>query len=276
MTRYAVIALVASCLVSVASAAPVDGVRVVNDIDYVDGADYADGKDRLDLYLPEAGEKFPVLVFFHGGGLVAGDKSGSAHLGTAFASEGIGVAVVNYRLSPTIAHPGHAEDAARAIAWVHSNIRAHGGNPERIFISGHSAGGYLTALLALDATYLKAHSLRPGKLAGFMPISGFFYVDEVAPDRTKDVWGEDPADWDEASPSTYLRASAPPLLFLYADGDAPWRRKQNEDFAAALQAKGNAEVRTLEIADRDHRGIHGSIKVGDPTLDAMLAFIESH
>lgn len=252
-----------------------DGVKIVKDLDYVEGRDYAENKDKLDLYLPEGQSNFPVLVFFHGGGLMRGDKEGSENVGMALAGAGVGAAVANYRLSPNVAHPEHAEDAARAIAWVHANIEDHGGNPEKIFISGHSAGGYLSALLALDPRYLKAEGLSPSSLAGSMPIAGFFYVDEIAPDRPKDVWGEKTATWKEASPSQYLSADAPPLLFLYADGDDPWRREQNERIASALAKKGHGDVKAKQIDDRDHGGIHGKIAPGDTTLDAMLAFIKS-
>ena len=189
-----------------------DNVRVVKDIDYVEGADYADGKDRLDLYLPEGSSDFPVLVFYHGGGLRAGDKSGSEHVGMALASAGYGAAIVNYRLSPTIEHPEHAEDAAKSLAWVYRNIATHGGNPDALYISGHSAGAYLVALLTLDTRYLKKEGLSPENIAGSMPISGFFYVDLVAPDRPKDVWGEEMAVWKDASPAKYLRSDAPAAL----------------------------------------------------------------
>ena len=101
-----------------------------------------------------------------------------------------------------------------------------------------------------------------------MPISGFFYVDLVAPDRPKDVWGEEMSVWKDSSPATYVRSDAPPLLFLYADGDAPWRRQQNEDIAKALVEKGHSAVDTIQIADRDHADIWRSMAVGDDTLDA--------
>ena len=154
---YLLVALLAS------GALASDSVRVVKDIDYVEGADYAEGKDRLDLYLPDGARDFPVLVFYHGGGLRNGDKGGSEHVGMALASAGYGAAIVNYRLSPTVEHPEHAEDAARSLAWVYRNIAKHGGNPDAVYISGHSAGAYLAALLALDARYLvpvqKHHNL---------------------------------------------------------------------------------------------------------------------
>ena len=253
-----------------------DNVRVIKDIDYVEGADYAEGKDRLDLYLPEGARDFPVLVFYHGGGLTNGDKGGSEHVGRTLARAGYGAAIVNYRLSPTVEHPEHAEDAARSLAWVYRNIAKHGGSPDAVYISGHSAGAYLAALLALDPRYLEKEGLSPEIITGAMPISGFFYVDLVAPDRSKDVWGERMEVWKDASPARHVRADAPPLLFLYADGDAPWRRQQNEDIKKALVEKGHGEVNTIQIESRDHRSIFQSMAVGDDTLDAMLAFMKAH
>lgn len=266
--------LVFALLLSSVSAS--DTVRVVKDIDYVEGADYADGKDRLDLYLPEGASDAPVLVFFHGGGLRSGDKSASEHVGMALASAGYAAAIVNYRLSPSVEHPAHAEDAARSIAWVYRNIDAYGGNANALYLSGHSAGAYLAALLTLDDRYLEKEGLSTKIIRASMPISGFFFVDLVAPDRPKDVWGEDASVWKEASPAGYVRADAPPLLLLYADGDDAWRRQQNEDLAKALQKKGHADVDTVQISARDHRGIWTSISPDDETLDAMLAFMKSH
>ncbi len=256
-------------------AASAQDVRELKDIDFIEGADYANNKDKLDLYLPEGVENFPVLVFLHGGGLRQGDKSGSAHVGRALAASGYGAAIVNYRLSPDVAHPAHAEDAAASIAWIYRHIKDYGGNPEKLFVSGWSAGAYLCALLALDERYLNEQGLTTAVLGGVMPISGFFYVDLVAPDRPKDVWGEDEKVWVEASPSQYGGADGPPILFLYADGDAPWRKKQNEDIAEALAAKGHSDVSTTEIANRNHPGIHKQIGPKDQTLEAMLVFMQS-
>ena len=268
--------MVMAFLIAAVPALAADGVRVVENVDYVSDADYANDKDKLDLYLPEGRTGFPVVVFFHGGGLRNGDKDASSHVGQAFAASGIGAAIVNYRLSPDVSHPAHAQDAARSVAWVHANISEHGGDPEKVFLAGHSAGAYLAVLLVLDDRYLGEHTLQPTSLAGSMPISGFFYVDEVAPDRPKEVWGEEPAGWLDASPAEYLRTDAPPLLLVYADGDDAWRREQNERLADALRAKGHADVAAVQISNRDHQGIWKSLAVDDVTLDQMVAFVESH
>jgi acetyl esterase/lipase len=247
-------------------AAP-DAVRVVKDIDYVEAQKYENGKDLLDLYLPEGAKDVPVVVFFHGGGLRQGDKNECEHVGRALAAKGIGAAVVNYRLSPGVAHPAHAEDGARSIAWVNKHVKEYGGNPERIYLAGHSAGAYLASLLSTDARYLKAQGLSPKSLAGVIPISGFFWVEKVAPDRPKDTWGADPKAWPEASPAKYVSTEAPPTLFLYADGDDPWRREQNQEMAKAMKAEA------VQIAGRDHMGIFAKLGPGDPAFDRMVAFV---
>lgn len=252
-----------------------DAVRVVKDLDYIADNDYADNKDKLDLYLPDHAADFPVVVFFHGGGLRAGDKNESAHVGQALARTGIGAAVVNYRLSPGISHPMHIEDAARALAWVYRHIDEYGGDHERIHVSGHSAGAYLASLLTLDERYLKGVSMNPGQLAGAIPISGFFYVEEVAPDRPTDVWGDRPSDWRAASPNLSVTANTPPILLLYADGDDPWRREQNERLATTLSEQGHEDVDVVEITHRDHIGIWKSLAPGDATLRKLAAFVET-
>ncbi len=244
-----------------------DSVRVVKDVDYVDGQEYKNGKDRLDLYIPESAKDVPVVVFFHGGGLRQGDKSECEHVGRALAGQGVGAVITNYRLSPDVAHPAHAEDGARSIAWVRHHIKEYGGDPDRIFLSGHSAGAYLVSLLSTDSRYLKAQGLSTKSLAGVVPISGFFWVEKVAPDRPKDTWGADPKLWPDTSPAKYVSADAPPTLLLYADGDDPWRREQNVEMGKAMKAEA------IEIAGRDHMGIFKKLAPGDPAFDRIVRFV---
>ena len=265
--------IIAFLLAATSLNAGADGVRVMKDIDYIPNTDYSDDKDKLDLYLPEGANGFPIVVYFHGGGLRAGDKSGSGHVGQALAASGIGAAIANYRLSPTVEHPKHAQDAAASSAWVYEHIGDYGGDPKKLYVSGHSAGGYLSGLLAVDARYLKGAGLPEDALKGAMPISGFFYVDRVAKERPKDVWGTDERVWREASAWPYARADAPPILFLYAEGDDAWRKKDIEDMATTLKSKGHPTISTVEIENRDHRGIAAQISDGDPTLRKLADFV---
>ena len=140
-----------------------------------------------------------MIVWYYGGALQNGDKSDETEVGAArrFASAGIATAVVNYRLSPSVSHPAHVEDAAASFAWVKRHIAEYGGDPNQVFVAGHSAGAYLLALLATDDRYLAAHGLSPRDIRGLIPISAFYWVERsgVAPDRPKSVWGTDERVW---------------------------------------------------------------------------------
>ena len=108
-----------------------------------------------------------------------------------------------------------------------------------------------------------------------VPISGFFHVARLAPDRPKSVWGESEATWKEASPAQYVTSSAPPTLLLYADGDTDERRQESLDLAAELESSGHGQVETQEVADRDHGSIWRQLgQDGDLTAQHMLRFLE--
>jgi acetyl esterase/lipase len=251
-------------------------VRVVNDVDYISTADYPDKKDRLDIYTPANASKAPVIVSIHGGGLRQGDKSGHTFVGQRFAANGFVTVVVNHRLSPGVMHPAHIEDIAAAVAWVKRNIAQHGGDPDKLFVIGHSAGAYLAALLVTDSRYLAAHGLNPRDIRGVVPVSAFFYVDRpgVAPDRPKDTWGTDATVWKAASPATYVTSRVPPLLLLYADGDDPWRREQQTEFSKALAAAGHRDVAVRQIAGRTHNTVWSEMAKGDEeTSRAIVEFV---
>src|SRR5437870_10766742 len=144
--------------------APANGYEVESrlNVPYFDGEGADAKRHKLDLYLPQGFENFPVVMFVHGGGWRHGDKDFLGlyvKLGKALARHGIGVAVPNYRLSPAVKHPEHVKDVARAFAWLYHNIAKHHGDPDRLFVSGHSAGGHLAALFATNDKYLKAEGL---------------------------------------------------------------------------------------------------------------------
>jgi acetyl esterase/lipase len=251
-------------------------VSVIKDLDYIANLDYADGKDRLDLYIPKGVTNAPVIFSIHGGALSQGDRTEELFVGQRFAAAGYLTVVVSYRLSPQVSHPAHIQDVAAAFAWVKRNIRQHAGDPNRIIVIGHSAGAYLAALLASDSRYLAAHKLSPNDIKGIVPVSGFFWVEKpgVAPDRPKDVWGNDPKVWMEASPPRYLRADLPPVLLIYTDGDEDWRRKQNDDMAAAYRSAGHKDVTVRRIDGRTHMSVWTNMLEGESeeTSSAILVF----
>ncbi|MFP6583749.1 MAG: alpha/beta hydrolase [Candidatus Hydrogenedentota bacterium] len=251
-----------------------DEIDVMKDVAYLEGANYADNKDKLDLYMPKGDGPHPVVIFIHGGGLLRGSKDPYGFVDSYFAQNGFVAVIPNHRLSPSVKHPAHIEDIAASFAWVHENITKHRGNPMQIFVTGHSAGAYLAGLLACDACYLAAHDLKRENIAGVIPISGFYHVERLATGRPKSVWGENAETWLAASPAQYTDAAVPPILFLYADGDAPERRKESEDMVAALREAGHSNASTKQIDDRDHVSIARKLaSEGDETAPAMLAFM---
>ena len=249
-------------------------VHIVANLPYTGGLE-APPKHRLDLYLPaQAG--FPTLCFVHGGALMMGDKRIVRALGLTCARAGIALAALNHRLSPDVAHPAHIQDIAAGVAWVLRNIGYHGGDAARIAIGGHSSGAYLAALLTAQDEHLTASASGAGSIRAVVPISGFFHVERVAPERPKHVWGEAAAAWPLASPATHVRAPQPPTLLLYADGDDAARRQESIDYGARLQALG-AAVTVRMIAARDHRTIFTRMShAADETVVAMLEFLRQH
>jgi acetyl esterase/lipase len=248
-------------------------VEVVKDIAYSSAKDADADRHKLDLYLPRGKKDFPVLVFVHGGGWTKGDRKSFAKQGETFARAGVGVASVGYRLSPAVQHPAHVQDVAEAFGFVHAHIAKHGGRPDRMFISGHSAGGHLAALLATDESYLKAHKLTLKDVRGAIPISGVYLIPEG---KIANAFGSDPVGSKQASPLTHIKAGDPPFLVLYADKDSPGMEKGAEMFCAALKKSG-VEATCMKIEGRDHGSImRNAANADDPVTQAMLQFIKKH
>lgn len=251
-------------------------VVVTEDIDYITDSVYDNDKDLLDIYMPEGKKDVPVIVYFHGGALLMGDKSWGKDIGTKIAESGIGLVSVNYRLSPEFQHPTHANDAAAATAWVVNNIQAYGGNPKKVYVSGHSAGAYLAALVAIDSSLLQVHNIVDFKINGAILISPFLFVEETAKDRIemdstyKTIWSNNPNKWLEASVTPHIGANRDNIILIYADGDDDWRKEQNERFAKAMSDAGNIRISTNEVADRNHASILTAITEDDDKVINLI------
>lgn len=247
-------------------------VEVVKDIAYYDSKDADLVRHKLDLYLPKGQKEFPVLVFIHGGGWRKGDKEKFEQFGRMFAAKRVGTVVPNYRLTPQVKHPEHVKDVSRAFAWTYKNIAKYGGKTDQIFISGHSAGGQLVALLATDGSYLKAEGLSLANIKGAIPISGPYQLTAA---RHKEVFGDEDS-CRQASPLTHVKGHHPPFLLLYAEKDIPHCDEMTNAMVEALR-KSNDQADSQVFKDRDHGSIVGNIpNDGDPVAEAMLAFIAKH
>ncbi len=258
------------------------GAEVLRDISYRPEAStpYERERCRLDLYLPESADDrgaFTTVVWFHGGGLIGGDKGGTSALGIAerFVAEGIAVAVPNYRLSPRVRYPDYLADAATACAFVRRTISEHGGDPTRVVISGHSAGGYLAAMLAMDRSLFASEGLEPTDFAGYVPVSGqmlthYAVVTERGLPRTTPLL-------DSAAPAYHIGPGAPPILCIAGGDDVPARAEQNAFFVAAARGVEQEAIIYLEGPGRNHSTIVTQIgDPDDPVARAMLDFIAQH
>jgi acetyl esterase/lipase len=203
-------------------------VEVHKDITYTEGDPADAAKHKLDLYLPKNKKTFPVIVFLHGGSWRTGDRAMYGPLGIHFAKLGIGVAIPSYRLMPNHPHPAQIEDAAAAFAWVYKNVGQYGGDVKRISLVGHSAGGHLAALLALDWEYLTKHDVPLGAIRSVAALSGVYEVNGV-PGFVSEKGAPDP------SPSHVIHSQAPPFLITYCQWDYFGLPKQAREFAAALK-----------------------------------------
>ena len=138
-------------------------------IDQTDTSTYRKERCVLDIYYPKESKKtFKTVIWFHGGGLTGGLK----HFPKELKECGLAIVAPNYRLSPKAKNPAYTEDAAAAVAWTIAHIAEYGGSPSEVYVAGHSAGGYLSMMLALDKRYLAAYGVDADSIKGYFPISG--------------------------------------------------------------------------------------------------------
>jgi acetyl esterase/lipase len=245
-------------------------VAVRKDLTYFAGPAGEEKRHQIDLYLPEEKKEFPMLLFIHGGAWRFGVKDIYGYLGRALAARGIGVAVANYRLSPGVQHPEHVRDVARAFAWVAKHARELGADEKRLYLAGHSAGGHLVALLALDPRYLKAEGLNTDRIRGVIGISGPY---ALGPRLFPEVFGADEEKRADAFPLNHVRdqpgKNLPPFLLLYAEKDYAGLPALAQALQAALVKQGAASV-LKEIPDRDHITIIGRVGSPDDLTTKMI------
>jgi len=241
---------------------------------YYNGPGFNPQKHILDVFSPKDLPSAPVLFFIHGGGWRSGDKSIYPFLGRTFAQQGFVTVVISYRLTPEVQHPGHIQDVARAFAWTYKNIAQYGGNPNQIFVTGHSAGGHLAALLALNKKYLQAEGLSTDLIKGVSPISGVYNITALA--GFNDVFTSDPEMRRDASPVAQVSDKQPPFLLIYAQNDLPTLDAQAVELSKLLQQK-STEAKTLLVPNKDHISIIGSIGIpNDLTTESIAKFVREH
>lgn len=219
---------------------------------YTDSVEINDAyvKERciLDLYYPKNIASFATIVWFHGGGLTGGQKE----IPEALKQKGVAVIGVNYRLYPKVKAPVYIEDAAAAVAWAFKNIDSYGGDPDAIFISGHSAGGYLASMVGLDKKYLGQYDIDANKIAGLIPFSGHT-ITHFTVRKERGIEGTRPII-DELAPLFHVRPDAPPLLMITGDRDMELlgRYEENAYMMRMMKVAGHKNTRLMEIDGYGH------------------------
>lgn len=225
--------------------------------------EYQRERCMLDIYYPEGGKGFATVVWFHGGGLTGGQKEIPALL----KDKGICIVPVNYRLSPRVNAPAYFDDAAAAVAWVAAHIAEYGGDPSKIYVAGHSAGGYLTSMIALDKSWLAAYGYDADHIKGWIPISGQTATHwQVCRERGDSTFVP---VFDDYAPLRHVRAKTPPILLTAGQTDMEMdnRTVENSYLYHALRTVGNENVTFYEINGFNHGN------VVEPSLVLLLEMI---
>ena len=279
MTRVAGVLLLCFASLSTTSAY---AQRVTRDIRY----DTAHERQVLDVYTPEGAKNLPVVFWIHGGGWQAGDKGMVARKPKAFTDRGFVFVSVNYRLLPAVAMDDINRDVAHALSWVHRNIAAHGGDPGRLLVMGHSAGGQLAALMCTDDRFVKGESFPLSAIRGCVPVDADTFdvpaIIEVAETRARthhlpmpvnghrQKFGNDPAKHREFSAVTHIAPNKgiPPFLILHVDGQ-PDTTAQARRLANALEAAGIA-ARVVTGRETTHNSLNDNLGVEDDAVTKEL------
>ena len=285
--RVAALVVLASVSAAVLSAcSPVKLVdRLTPDNTYIaeTGIAYGgDSRQKLDAYLPlparsQAFGQRPLIVFFYGGTWSSGDRGMYRFVGEALASQGAIVVIPDYRLSPQVTYPVFVQDSARAMKWGLDNAARLGADPKRVYVMGHSSGGYNAAMLALDPRWLGEVGASPKQLAGWIGLAGpYDFLPMGDPDAQRAFdWPNTPRD---SQPIHHVTAASPPALLMDASKDKLVDPVRNTaQMAQKLRAAG-VRVETREFDNLGHVTLIGAVAkpirwIGGPVMPPILDFV---
>jgi acetyl esterase/lipase len=247
-------------------------------------------RQRLDIYQPTVPRAVPgstgaatdatataapVIVFFYGGSWNSGARADYRFVGQLLAAVGFTVVIPDYRLYPEVRFPSFLEDGAAALRWTQQNIAAHGGDPHRLFLMGHSAGAYNAMMLALDRRLGAAAGFDAARLCGVVGLAGP-YDFKFDTDLLRGIFGTVPNPAD-ALPVTYAKDPAPPVLLIMGDADKTVDPANSFSLERQLRAAGNP-VRLHEVPGLDHIDVvlqlSGFLHPHSAIRDEILAFLD--
>ena len=259
--------------------APTDGGVDVVATDIAYGTD---ARQKLDVYVPEGavakkgrGDARPVVVVFYGGSWNSGRRQDYAFLGKALASRGFVAVVADYRLVPDVRFPAFLDDGALAVGWTYQNSGRFGGDPDKLYLFGHSAGAYNAMMLALDARYLTRAGLLPSIVKGVVALAGPFDFLPLDGDVTVATFGQ-ADDLAATQPINFVSKAAPPMLLATGTDDTTVRPRNTLNLAEKLRAAGVA-VTVRSYPGLSHIGILLAMslpfRAHAPVLDDTAQFI---
>ncbi len=241
--------------------------KIINGISYRSGVNldtYQEERCKLDIYYPANTDNYTTVVWFHGGGLTSGEKSIPERL----KNHNLAVVAVNYRLSPKVKSPAYIDDAAAAVAWVFKNIAHYGGDPKKIVVSGHSAGGYLTCMIGLDKHYLAAYGIDANAIEKLIPFSGQM-ITHFEIRKEKNIPNTQPVI-DQFAPLFHVRADAPPLYLITGGRELEMlgRYEENAYMWRMMGLAGHKQTYLYELDGFDHGGM------AQPAFDLLLKILK--
>ena len=209
---------------------------------------YINERCVLDIYYPKNIKSFATVVWIHGGGLTSWQKE----IPEALKNKGVAIVGINYRLYPKVKAPTYIEDAAATVAWVFNNIQKYGGNNQLIFVSGHSAGGYLASMIGLDKKWLAVHNIDANNIAGLIPFSGHT-ITHFTVREERGISGTQPII-DDLAPLYHVRADAPPLLLITGDREMELlgRYEENAYLMRMMKVVGHTKTVLYELDGYGH------------------------
>lgn len=237
-----------------------------------------DPRQKLDVYVPRhALPDAPVVVFFYGGSWNSGAREDYNFVGEALASRGIVAVVADYRLYPQVRYPLFLQDAARAVAWTKAHIREFSGNPQRLYLMGHSSGGYNAAMLALDGDLLAAAGMSPKDLRGWIGLAGpydFLPIENPAV-RPVFFWPDSPP---QSQPINHVSRDAPPALLIAASEDDLVNPTRNTGGLAHKLRAAGVPVQDFYYSRPNHITLVATLSRPlrglAPVLDQVVGFIK--
>lgn len=243
------------------------------------GIVYGPAGNRLDVYMPaDHPDKAPVVVFFYGGTWNSGARGDYAFVGESLAARGIVAVIADYRLYPAVRYPEFLVDCARAVAWAAHEIRSYGGDPQRLYVMGHSSGAYNAAMVALDPRWLAKAGMTPDVLRGWIGLAGPYDFLPIQNPEARLVFGY-PDTPPDSQPIRHVTSAAPPALLVASRHDRLVNPVRNTHGMAEALREAGVPVEEIIYDRTSHATLVGAIawplRFLAPVLDDVTAFVKA-